>query len=49
MTLELLVSAMNKEPLVLAETMQIGSDAVIVSQTDHYDYREVEYKGHKLR
>lgn len=49
MTLELLVSAMNKEPLELAEAMKIGSDAVIVNQTDHYDYREIEYQGHQLR
>ncbi len=49
MTLELLVSAMNKEPLELAQQMQIGSDAVIVSQGDHYDYQELEYKGNRLR
>lgn len=49
MTLQLLVAAMNKEPLELAEEMQIDSDAVIISQGDHYAYEEVEYKGHKLR
>ena len=49
MTLQLLVAAMNKEPLELAEEMQIGSDAIVVSQTDHYGYEEVEYKGHKIR
>ena len=49
MTLELLVSAMNKEPLAQAQEMQIDSDAVIVSQGDHYDYQELDYNGHKLR
>lgn len=49
MTLELLVSAMNKKPLELAEEMQIGSDAIIVSQGDNYNYEEVDYKGHTLR
>lgn len=49
MTLELLVSAMNKQPLELAEEMHIGSDAVIVSQGDYYGYEETEYKGHRLR
>ena len=49
MTLQLLVAAMNKEALALAQEMQIGSDAIIVSQTDHYAYEEVAYKEHKIR
>lgn len=49
MTLELLVSAMNKAPMELAEQMQIGSDAVIVSQGDYYGYQELEYEGNRLR
>lgn len=49
MTMQLLVAAMNTEPFKLAEEMQIGSDAIIVNQTDHYAYEEVEYKGHKIK
>lgn len=49
MTLQLLVAAMNKEALSLAKEMQIDSDAIIVSQTDHYGYEEVEFKGNKIR
>lgn len=49
MTLQLLVAAMNKEPLELAQEMQLGSDAIIVSQGAHYAYEEIEYKGHKIR
>ncbi len=49
MTLQLLVAAMNKEALLLAQEMQIDSDAIIVSQTDHYAYEEIEYKGHIIR
>ncbi len=49
MTLELLVSAMNKEPLALAQEMQIGSDAVIVSQGDSYGYQELMYEGNRIR
>lgn len=49
MTLELLVSAVKKEPLKLAEEMKIGSDAIIVSQGGKYDYQELEYKKYKLR
>lgn len=49
MTLQLLVAAVNKEPLPLAEEMQIDSDAVIVSQGSGYAYEELEYKGHSIR
>ncbi len=49
MTMQLLVAAMNTEPLKLAEEMQIDSDAIIVNQTDYYAYEEVEYKGHVLK
>ena len=36
MKLELLVSAVEKDPRSLAETMKITSDAVIVDQCDHH-------------
>ncbi len=49
MTMQLLVAAMNTEPLKLAEEMQIDSDAIVVNQTDRYAYEEVDYKGHKIR
>ena len=49
MTLQLLVAAMNKNALELAEEMQIGSDAIIISQGEAYSYEETEYKGNKLR
>lgn len=47
--MQLLVAAMNTSPLQLAEEMQIGSDAIIVNQTDHYGYEEIEYKGHTVK
>lgn len=49
MTLELLVAAVKKEALELAEEMQIGSDAVIVSQGEHFAYEELSYKEHRIR
>lgn len=49
MTLQLLVAAVKKKPLMLAEQMHIDSDAIIVSQGDGYGYEELTYKGHKLR
>lgn len=49
MTLQLLVATVQKEPLELAKEMNIGSDAIIVSQGGENGYRELEYKGHFLR
>ncbi|MCM1192308.1 MAG: glycosyltransferase family 2 protein, partial [Acetatifactor muris] len=49
MTLQLLVAAVNREPEELAEEMRIDSDAVIVSQGDHYRYEELAWRGHRLR
>lgn len=49
MTLQLLVAAVKKKPLELAEEMHVNSDAIIVSQGAGYGYEELEYKGHKLR
>ncbi len=46
---ELLVSCMNAEPGKLVETMHIDSDAVVVNQTDHYDYEEKAYDGNTIR
>lgn len=49
MTLQMLVAAVQKEPLELAGEMNINSDAVIVSQGGEADYRELEYNGCILR
>ena len=49
MTLQLLVAAVNRAPEELAEEMRIDSDAVIVSQGDHYGYEELAWRGHRLR
>ncbi len=49
MTLQLLVAAVSKQPLKLAEEMHIDSDAIIVSQGNPGGYEEHAYKGHQLR
>ncbi len=49
MTLELLVAAMHKEPLLLAEEMRIDSDAIIVNQCEHYSFEKLEYKGNTIK
>lgn len=49
MTLQLLVAAVKKEPLPLAEAMNINSDAIIVNQCADYAYEELDYKGYQIR
>ncbi len=49
MELQLLVAAVNQTAQDLPNQMNIGSDAIIVNQTDHYDYQEFDYKGHQIR
>lgn len=49
MTLQLLVAAMHKDALTLAQEMQIDSDAIIVSQGDGYGFEELEYNGHNIK
>ena len=48
-TLELLVAAMNRDALSLAEEMKLDSDAIIVSQGEEYAYEELSFKGHTIR
>lgn len=48
MTLQLLVAAMNREPRELAEEMRIDSDAIIVSQGEHYAYEELDHNSHSV-
>lgn len=49
MRLQLLVSAMNAEPAALAETMNIGSDAIIINQAGRFAYEEFERRGCRVR
>lgn len=49
MTLQMLVAAVQKEPLELAKEMNIGSDAIIVSQGGENGYQEIQYNGHAVR
>ena len=49
LTLQLLVAAVGRSPRELAEEMRIDSDAIIVSQGEHYGYEEIEWKNHTLR
>ena len=49
MKLQLLVAAVGQTAKDLPNQMNIGSDAIIVNQTDHYDYQEFDYKGHQVK
>jgi len=49
MTLQVLVSAVDKELDTLVSDMKLDSDAIIVNQCDRYDYKEIEKNGHRIR
>lgn len=49
MKLQLLVAAVNQSATDLPKQMNIGSDAIIVNQTDRFEYQEFDYKGHQIR
>lgn len=49
MTLQVLVSCMNKDIDSLVTAMKLSSDAIIVNQCDHYDFVEKDYEGHTVR
>jgi glycosyltransferase involved in cell wall biosynthesis len=46
---QLLVSAMGKRPEELAEEIHLESDAILISQGEHWEYRELDYKGYRIR
>lgn len=49
MDVQVLISAVNKEPKKLIEEMNIQSDALLVNQCREYSYEEWENKGRKIR
>lgn len=49
MTLQLLVSAVGKEPRELTRQMHIASDAIVIIQCDENGYEEWEQDGHTIR
>ena len=48
MTLQLLISAVDKEPLALAESMNLPADAILINQCGRVASEELEFRGHKL-
>lgn len=49
MKLQLLVSAVGEEPKQLAEKMNLSTEAIIINQTDKFDYEEFERKGRVIK
>ena len=49
MTLETLVSAVKEDVAVLAEKMNLQSDAVIINQCDENNYLEYQHRGNVIR
>lgn len=49
MTLQVLVSAMNKDADALVKDMRLQSDAIIINQCDTYDYKEIDIDGGHIR
>lgn len=49
MKLQVLAAAVNKEAKTLAESMNLQTQAVIVNQSDRYDYEEFAYKGQQVK
>lgn len=49
MKLQVLVAAVNKQPQVLADSMNLQTDAVIVNQCDSYSYEEFYRAGKRIQ
>ncbi len=49
MKLQVLVAAVNQEVNSLAEKMNLGSDAIIVNQCDHFDYCEYLHRDRLIK
>ena len=47
--LQVLAAAVNQEVNMLAEKMNLETDAIIVNQCDHYAYQEYRHKGRLIR
>lgn len=49
MKLQVLVSAVNENAVDLAERMNLESDAIIINQTDYFDYEEYKHKNRRIQ
>lgn len=49
MKVQVLVAAVDKDVNALAEQMKLETDAIIVNQCGHYEYKEFEHKGRRIR
>lgn len=49
MKLQVLVSSVGEDAVTLAERMNLESDAIIINQTDYFDYHEYRHKNKKIQ
>lgn len=49
MKIQALISTMQCNPKLLAEKMNLSSEAIIINQCDAFAYEEFMYRGHKIR
>ena len=49
MNIQVLAAAVSKDPKVLAESMNLRTDAIIVNQCEHYGYEEFERSGFRIQ
>ncbi len=49
MNLQVLISTVNADPRRLVRRMNLGSDAIIINQTDSVGYEEITFKGHCIQ
>lgn len=49
MTIQTLVAAVNKARNILPETMNLGTDSIVINQCDKNDYSEFAYKDCKIK
>ena len=49
MKLQLLISAVNRNPKELMEKMNVNSDAVLINQCDCFGYEEFSWRGNTVR
>lgn len=48
MRLQTLVSCVKQNMDTIAETMNLGSDAIVINQCERNDYNEYDYKGNRI-
>lgn len=49
MKVEALISTMNQKDYSILEKMNIQTDAIVINQCDHFDYKSFSFRDHNIR